>query len=102
MQRLLAESEAEGNSMTVDEICNKVLGVCSGYIRGLGHGPKPHQASSSKFKVNQLEEQLKESRLENHQLKDDVHELRERLDQQGRLIEMLLAAQGQSSSRPLW
>ncbi|KAG1365070.1 hypothetical protein COCNU_12G000700 [Cocos nucifera] len=51
MQRLLAESEAEGNSMTIDEICNKVLGACSGYIRGLRHGPKPYQASSSKFKV---------------------------------------------------
>ena len=25
MQRLLAESETEGNSMTMDEICDKVL-----------------------------------------------------------------------------
>ncbi|KAG1358580.1 hypothetical protein COCNU_08G000260 [Cocos nucifera] len=91
MQRLLAESEAEGNSMIVDEICNKVLGVCSGYVRGLGHGPKPYQASSSKFKVNQLEERLKESRLENHQLKDDVHELRESTGCIGRFGPILIS-----------
>ena len=95
-------SEIEGNSMTVDEICDKVLGVRSRYIKGLGHGPKPQQASSSKFKLNQHEEQLKESRLENDKLKENVDKLRDRLDQQGHLIEMLLTAQGQDVTRPLW
>ena len=30
-----------------DKVCNQVLGVRSGYIRGLGSGPKPVRSTSS-------------------------------------------------------
>lgn len=33
---------------TVDQIMHEVLGVRSGYIPGLGYGPKPSKASSSR------------------------------------------------------
>ena len=38
---LLEKSKEEGNALSPDEICDRVLGTRYGYIKGLGYGPKP-------------------------------------------------------------
>ncbi|CAI0420845.1 unnamed protein product [Linum tenue] len=70
MQELLTE----GN-MTMDEICDTVLGVKPGYVSGLGHGPKPVTTSSNK-KIRSLEEALKQNEAEKNGWKSECQNLR--------------------------
>ena len=37
----------DGEPLTEADICVQVLGSRSGYIKGLGHGPRPPPSSSS-------------------------------------------------------
>ena len=37
----LEKSKEEGNALSPDEICDRVLGTRSGYIKGLRYDPKP-------------------------------------------------------------
>ena len=58
---LLEKSKEEGNALSPDEICDRVLGTRSGYIKGLGYGPKPKgKGINSNVKIQKLEENLKE------------------------------------------
>ncbi|KAK9943422.1 hypothetical protein M0R45_009029 [Rubus argutus] len=47
-------------TMTDDEICAKVLGVKSGYIKGCGFGPRPPPSRSSQSSINEMSEKNKE------------------------------------------
>ncbi|KAH0639168.1 hypothetical protein KY285_035754 [Solanum tuberosum] len=52
------------SSMTIDEIVDTVLGTKSGYIKGLGYGPKPNTTRATKRRTAELEESLKTAKQE--------------------------------------
>ena len=66
LQSIPVEEETEPKS--IDNIMDEVLGTRSGYIKGLGYGPKP---SSSRSKANpvDLEKSLKKTQDELQQYK---------------------------------
>ncbi|KAH0654676.1 hypothetical protein KY289_032354 [Solanum tuberosum] len=51
-------------SMTTDEIVDTVLGTKSGYIRGLGYGPKPNTTRVTQRKTAELEDSLRKAKQE--------------------------------------
>ncbi|KAH0764864.1 hypothetical protein KY285_000735 [Solanum tuberosum] len=51
-------------SMTTDEIVDTVLGTKSGYIRGLGYGPKPNTTRATQRKTAELEDSLRKAKQE--------------------------------------
>ncbi|XP_050219177.1 uncharacterized protein LOC126669688 [Mercurialis annua] len=93
MQALLDESSTSIDAMiTTDEICDKVLGVRSGYIKGLGYGPKPKRTYTSNSRIQELEESLKASQTECNELKNFYIDLKAQVEQQASWIESLIAA----------
>ncbi|KAM3398437.1 hypothetical protein P3S68_001952 [Capsicum galapagoense] len=52
------------SSMTIDEIVDAVLGTKSGYIKGLGYGPKPNTIRETQRRTIELEDSLKKAKLE--------------------------------------
>ncbi|KAM3202475.1 hypothetical protein P3L10_030099 [Capsicum annuum] len=52
------------SSMTIDEIVDAVLGTKSGYIKGLGYGPKPNTIRETQRRTTELEDSLKKAKLE--------------------------------------
>ncbi|KAM3216427.1 hypothetical protein P3L10_025868 [Capsicum annuum] len=52
------------SSMTIDEIVDVVLGTKSGYIKGLGYGPKPNTTRATQRRMTVLEDSLKKVKLE--------------------------------------
>ncbi|PHT73131.1 hypothetical protein T459_23916 [Capsicum annuum] len=52
------------SSMTTDEIVDVVLGTKSGYIKGLGYGPKPNTTRATQRRMTVLEDSLKKVKLE--------------------------------------
>ncbi|OIT21756.1 hypothetical protein A4A49_52839 [Nicotiana attenuata] len=77
MRDLRARSVSEENPMTIDEIVDNVLGTRSGYIKGLGYGPKPSTTTATKRRTAELEDALRRA-------KEDAataqHGLQERLN----------------------
>ncbi|OIT29738.1 hypothetical protein A4A49_27513, partial [Nicotiana attenuata] len=77
MRDLRAWSISEENPMTIDEIVDNVLGTRSGYIKGLGYGPKPSTTTATKRRTAELEDALRRA-------KEDAataqHGLQERLN----------------------
>nr|XP_016498266.1 PREDICTED: uncharacterized protein LOC107817019 isoform X1 [Nicotiana tabacum] len=77
MRDLRARSVSEENPMTIDEIVDNVLGTRSGYIKGLGYGPKPNTTTTTKRRTTELEDALRRA-------KEDAattqHGLQERLN----------------------
>ena len=54
-------TEPDGTrTMIDDEICEKVLGVKSGYIKGRGYGPKPISARTSSSTMHEIFEKNKD------------------------------------------
>ncbi|PHT99468.1 hypothetical protein BC332_31663 [Capsicum chinense] len=51
-------------SMTIDEIVDDVLGTKSGYIKGLGYGPKPNTTRATESRTTELEDSLEKAKLE--------------------------------------
>ncbi|KAM3216938.1 hypothetical protein P3L10_026381 [Capsicum annuum] len=49
-------------SMTIDEIVDAVLRTKSGYIKGLGYGPKPNTTISTQRRMAELEDSLKKAK----------------------------------------
>ena len=91
---LLEKSKEEGNALSPDEICDQVLGTRSGYIKGLGYGPKPKgKGINSNAKIQKLEENLKEKDVEIVKLVDIVDYLTSRLENQERVWDDRLANQ---------
>ena len=57
---LFEKYKEEGNALSPDEICDRVLGTRSGYIKGLGYGSKPKgKGVNSNAKIQKLEENQK-------------------------------------------
>ena len=78
---LLDKSKEEGNALSLDEICNRVLGTRYGCIKGLGYGLKPKRKGiNSNAKIQKLEENLKEKYVEIDKLVDIVDYLTSRLE----------------------
>ena len=91
---LLEKSKEEGNALSPDEICDRVLGTRSGYIKGLGYGPKPKgKGINSNAKIKKLEENLKDKDVEIVKLVDRVGYLTSRLENQERVWDVRLANQ---------
>ncbi|KAG5570989.1 hypothetical protein H5410_060755 [Solanum commersonii] len=55
---------SENSSMTIDEIVDTILGTKSGYIKGLGYGPKPNTTRSTQRITTELEDSLKKAKQE--------------------------------------
>ncbi|KAF3650793.1 hypothetical protein T459_23567 [Capsicum annuum] len=49
-------------SITIDEIVDIVLGKKSGYIKGLGYGPKPNTTRATQRRTAELEDSLKKAK----------------------------------------
>ena len=91
---LLEKSKEEGNALSPDEICDRVLGTRSGYIKGLGYGPKPKgKGINSNAKIQKLEENLKDKDVEIVKLVDKVDYLTSRFENQERVWDDRLANQ---------
>ncbi|OMO51247.1 hypothetical protein CCACVL1_29910 [Corchorus capsularis] len=70
MIQMLNETPEEGKEpMTVDEIMDKVLGTSSGYVKGLGYGPKPVKSSNAKVVEVNKSSKKTEMKLKKCQLK---------------------------------
>ncbi|KAH0777798.1 hypothetical protein KY290_009209 [Solanum tuberosum] len=52
------------SSMTIDEIVDTILGTKSGYIKGLGYGPKPNTTRSTQRRTAELEDSLRKAKQE--------------------------------------
>ncbi|KAG5576495.1 hypothetical protein H5410_056629 [Solanum commersonii] len=50
------------SSMTIDEIVDAILGKKSGYIKGLGYGPKPNTNRATQRRTTELEDSLERRR----------------------------------------
>ena len=76
-------------SMTDDEICKKVLGEKSGYIKGCGFGPRPPPSSTSRSTYDAMSEKNKEleDKLDETQLTIEVQQ--EKIDAQSMVIKAL-------------
>ena len=82
------------NALSPDEICDRVLGTRSGYIKGLGYGSKPKvKGINSNAKIQKLEENLKKKYVEMVKLVDRVDYLTNRLENQERVWDDRLANQ---------
>ncbi|XP_061990096.1 uncharacterized protein LOC133708641 [Rosa rugosa] len=88
-------------TMTDDEICAKVLGVKSGYIKGCCFGPRPPPSRVSHSSINEmseknkvLQEQLQETQhlVGTQQQKIDAqNEVIQRLEEQAKKFEEFMA-----------
>ena len=68
MLELQCQPVADGAiPMTEAEICEKVLGKRSGYVKGLGFGPKPVSFSKSRCLSSEHEVELKNKLVETQQ-----------------------------------
>ncbi|XP_049372582.1 uncharacterized protein LOC125837525 [Solanum verrucosum] len=65
------------SSMTIDEIVDTVLGTKSGYIKGLGYGPKPNTTRATQRRTTELEDSLKKAKQE---AASAQHDLQKRLN----------------------
>jgi len=52
------------SSMTIDEIVDAILGKKSGYIKGLGYGPKPNTNRATQRRTTELEDSLRKTKEE--------------------------------------
>ncbi|KAH0746236.1 hypothetical protein KY285_007893 [Solanum tuberosum] len=65
------------SSITIDEIVDTILGTKSGYIKGLGYGPKPNTTRSTQRRTAELEDSLKKVK---HEVVSAQLELQNRLN----------------------
>ena len=58
MQEKVGKAIEDGEEINYDNICNAVLGSRSGYVKGLGYGPKPNASKCGHKKLlNDLQEE---------------------------------------------
>ncbi|RZC89573.1 hypothetical protein C5167_027114 [Papaver somniferum] len=107
MLELRAAHTPEGSTPLTDaQICEEVLGVRSGYVKGLGHGYEKPSSSSIEYNA-ELGEALRRA----DEAEKRNKELEERVDEQNRtiqglvtdtmdIIRMLLEMQGNRQSTP--
>ncbi|PHU04669.1 hypothetical protein BC332_25491 [Capsicum chinense] len=58
--------------MTIDEIVDAVLGKKSGYIKGLGYGPKSDTTRATQRRAAELEDSLKTVKVEAATVQHDL------------------------------
>ncbi|KAI3833389.1 hypothetical protein MKX03_029586 [Papaver bracteatum] len=86
MLELRAEPTPEGSTPLTDaQICEEVLGVRSGYVKGLGHGYEKPSSSSLEYNV-ELGEALRRA----DEAEKRNKELEERVDEQNHTIQGLV------------
>ncbi|XP_040373225.1 uncharacterized protein LOC112194293 isoform X1 [Rosa chinensis] len=76
-------------TMNDDEICAKVLGVKSGYIKGCGFGPRPPPSSTSRSSLDEMSEKNKELEDKLEETQDTIKAQQEKIDTQNVLIQEL-------------
>ena len=92
MLELQRQPIAEGVvAMTEAEICERVLGQKSGYVKGLGFGPKPisfskSRPSSSEHEI-ELEHRLAETQLLVETQQQQLETQQDRIDQLEALVQ---------------
>ncbi|XP_031107366.1 uncharacterized protein LOC116012037 isoform X3 [Ipomoea triloba] len=91
MITMLETSTSDGNPMTVDQVYDVVMGTRSGYIKGMGNGPKPQTSRSTRASTSHLEEQMKTTMNENSQLKTELADLKMKFQQYEELLAALAA-----------
>ncbi|XP_059307640.1 uncharacterized protein LOC132059130 isoform X3 [Lycium ferocissimum] len=64
-------------SMTIDQIMDTILGKKSGYIKGLGYGPKPDTTRATQRRTAELEDSLRKTKEE---AATAQHDLQKRLN----------------------
>lgn len=72
------------SSMTIDEIVDTVLGTKSGYIKGLGYGPKPNTTRATQRGMAELEDSLRKAKQESASAH---HDLQKRLNAAETVVE---------------
>nr|GMC46919.1 Transposase, Ptta/En/Spm, plant [Ipomoea batatas] len=70
MVAMLETSELEGNPMTADQVYDAVMGKRSGYVKGMGNGPKPVTSTSTRANNSHLEEKMKATMERKHSTKE--------------------------------
>lgn len=75
--------------MTDDEICEKVLGVKSGYIKGCGFGPRPPPKRISHSLINEMSEKNKELQEQLQETQQLVGTQQQKIDAQNEVIQRL-------------
>ena len=85
MKELQRQSTQEDRtqSMTEDEIADKILGQRPGYVLGLGHGPRPTTSTTtSQRRIDQDDEEVVHLRAEIEELKhkqaNEIEEIKQR------------------------
>ncbi|XP_060184610.1 uncharacterized protein LOC132614224 isoform X1 [Lycium barbarum] len=63
--------------MTIDQIMDTVLGAKSGYVKGLGYGPKPDTTRATQRRTAELEDSLRKTKEE---AASAQHDLQKRLN----------------------
>ncbi|PHT94342.1 hypothetical protein T459_02224 [Capsicum annuum] len=63
-ERFKSSNTSGESSITIDEIVDLVLSTKSGYIKGIGYGPKPNTTRATQRKMAELENSLKKVKLE--------------------------------------
>ncbi|XP_061999634.1 uncharacterized protein LOC133717027 [Rosa rugosa] len=76
-------------TMTDDEICAKVLGVKSGYIKGCGFGPRPPPLRVSHLSINEMSEKNKELQEQLQETQHLVGTQQQKIDAQNEVIQRL-------------
>ncbi|XP_040368236.1 uncharacterized protein LOC112181265 [Rosa chinensis] len=76
-------------TMTDDEICAKVLGVKSGYIKGCGFGPRPPPSRVSHSSINEMSEKNKELQEQLQETQHLVGTQQQKIDAQNEVIQRL-------------
>ncbi|PRQ29069.1 hypothetical protein RchiOBHm_Chr5g0009841 [Rosa chinensis] len=75
--------------MTVNEICTKVLGVKSGYIKGCGFGPRSPPSRVSHSSINEMSEKNKELQEQLQETQHLVGNQQQKIDAQNEVIQRL-------------
>ncbi|KAL6176721.1 hypothetical protein ACLB2K_053354 [Fragaria x ananassa] len=83
-------TEPDGTrTMTDDKICEKVLGVKSGYIKGCGFGPRPPPKRISHSSINEMSEKNKELQEQLQETQQLVGTQQQKIDAQNEVIQRL-------------
>ena len=95
---MLEQSISDGHPMTVDQICDKVLGIIPDYVYGLGVGPHPEEKSSSFMSKKKLQKELEQSQKHNQEMKNEIIDIKMQMKHQQKILEALYVSQNISLS----
>ncbi|KAI3853131.1 hypothetical protein MKW92_023495 [Papaver armeniacum] len=73
-------NKEESERLTKAQICEQVLGSRSGYVKGIGYGPKPNNSSSSAALLRRENEELLASLQEKDIMIETLQDRKERFE----------------------